>query len=566
MRTLTLTRPWLGLSLLLVLFTGMLLLATGCVRGAVCRKDSGCPQEHVCRVGECFLASSLGQVGETCKGDFACLSQRCKQGQCVSISQPSEAKDEAPTETNPSDAGQEGEAQPPNPCDQGFCASTLEVWGGPSDDNITSFHRSAQNDLIVTGYVTGAGRIGGRSIVAIGKRDGFVGKCKISGKCDWVKPVGGNGIDSVHEAATDSEGDVIIVGSFTGSIHIPPSPIQNSPSAEDYNAFVGKFSKKDGMPKWFFGAGGFQQDTAQSIAVDSEDNIYVLGSFERSIRFGSHSLQVTGPGALDVFLVKLNSEGVAQWAKKWGGNSHDTALKLLYNKQGHFVMAGAYRGTITLGGKTLPDAGKVTNTFLAKLDMDGKIQWAQSINGKQDVIPNDLKMDTQGNFYISGYYYENLETGTVKLSKTKPGQGFVAKFDTQGQVQWVQTLKGDSSLTRVKFDVMASGALAVSCQFKDSIQLGQQTYTSPDQSISGIFGVMTPNGSWEQVWQIAPSQQGDKNIAAGQSVMAWPDGSLLLGGSFWESMTYSPSSTSSPLKGLGQLDIFIARFFLPQNP
>src|SRR5207237_544051 len=68
-----------------------------------------------------------------------------------------------------------------------------------------------------------------------------------------------------------------------------------------------------------------ERDSGEDIALDSSGNIYVTGSFARSIDFdtGSGTQTITSFGETDIFLLKLNSSGEVLWASHMGGERHD---------------------------------------------------------------------------------------------------------------------------------------------------------------------------------------------------------------------------------------------------
>ena len=59
--------------------------------------------------------------------------------------------------------------------------------------------------------------------------------------------------------------------------------------------------------------------TGYSIAKDGQGNIYVCGTFNGTVNFNpSGSASLTANGTYDAYIAKYNSNGVYQWAFKYG--------------------------------------------------------------------------------------------------------------------------------------------------------------------------------------------------------------------------------------------------------
>ncbi len=75
---------------------------------------------------------------------------------------------------------------------------------------------------------------------------------------------------------------------------------------------------------WAVGAGGTGVDEGLSIAIDSQGNQYVTGSFRGTAAFGNHTLTASGDNwTEDIFAAKLDPAGNWLWAVKAGGIDYD---------------------------------------------------------------------------------------------------------------------------------------------------------------------------------------------------------------------------------------------------
>jgi hypothetical protein len=101
---------------------------------------------------------------------------------------------------------------------------------------------------------------------------GFVAVFDLSGELRWSTGWPGAGAPGVAFAPG---GDVIVVGSFAGTMTIGGMPLT---SAGGYDGFLAWF-RSDGVPLWSRSFGGTQDDFGAAVASDSSGAIYVAGSY-----------------------------------------------------------------------------------------------------------------------------------------------------------------------------------------------------------------------------------------------------------------------------------------------
>ena len=116
-----------------------------------------------------------------------------------------------------------------------------------------------------------------------GGYDAGVAKYNSSGAIQWQRIIGGTGSDNVSNLATDSSGNVYVLGTTT------------SAGAGSQDTLIVKYNSS-GVVQWQRSFGTTSYEYAGGIAVDSSDNLY----------FGGRS-NVTGN--YDSFIVKVPSDG-----------------------------------------------------------------------------------------------------------------------------------------------------------------------------------------------------------------------------------------------------------------
>ena len=100
--------------------------------------------------------------------------------------------------------------------------------------------------------------------------------------------------------------------------------------------------------KQFQGVGG---SWGTSILMDQNEDIYITGRFSGTLDFdpGPNVFSITSnPSNLDIFLVKLDSDGNFIWAKSFSGNQEKHANGLIKDRSGNILISGFFSGKIDL--------------------------------------------------------------------------------------------------------------------------------------------------------------------------------------------------------------------------
>jgi hypothetical protein len=82
--------------------------------------------------------------------------------------------------------------------------------------------------VVVTGSFEGAVDFGGGELVSAGAADVFVATYSADGRFVWARAFGGPGSDRGLSAAFDAVGDVLLAGSFEGTVDFGAGPLTSA--------------------------------------------------------------------------------------------------------------------------------------------------------------------------------------------------------------------------------------------------------------------------------------------------------------------------------------------------
>ena len=148
-------------------------------------------------------------------------------------------------------------------------------------------------------------------------------------------------------------------------------------------------------------------NTAEGIAitVDSQGNVYLTGTFNGSLTFGSTKLTApTAAGTNNMFLAKYDGNGDVVLAKSWGTT---TGLYLppaiAVDPAGNVFLGGGFENTLDFGGSsTALKAVSYLDGFAVKMSSTGDALWATRFGYSDGAAILSITIAPDGNPIVAG--------------------------------------------------------------------------------------------------------------------------------------------------------------------
>lgn len=176
------------------------------------------------------------------------------------------------------------------------------------------------------------------SVVMTGEREVVAAFADVT---DWTA-VAGDISDEAATAVAFDDGNVIVAGSFSGTLVIGKQTLVSVSSARDI--FVIKYGP-EAAPLWARRIGGTGDDSVGGLYVDAQHGIHIAGTFEDSIDFGTGPL--VSAGGTDAFAAHLSGETGAFDAWRLGGPLDDGASGIAPGVPD--IICGYFRGSVDFG-------------------------------------------------------------------------------------------------------------------------------------------------------------------------------------------------------------------------
>jgi PKD-like domain/Beta-propeller repeat/Secretion system C-terminal sorting domain len=158
----------------------------------------------------------------------------------------------------------------------------------------------------------------------IGGGDLFILKLDGGGEFIWAKKLGGTSPSGTHgnAIAIDVGGNVYATGVFFENVDFDPGSATYELSASEKDIFILKLNN-NGEFIWAKAIGGDAfQDSAQGIALDPYNNVYITGIFQDTVDFdpGSGTYALYSGEDAGAYVLKLTEDGTFVWAVSFPGD------------------------------------------------------------------------------------------------------------------------------------------------------------------------------------------------------------------------------------------------------
>ena len=248
----------------------------------------------------------------------------------------------------------------------------------------------------------------------------------------------------------DSSGNYYVVG-YT-----------SAPTGDAYNdGYIAKFNSSNVL-QWQKGynynpAARQDQVNFESAVLDSSGNIYCCG--ESANDFTSFNLGI---------VAKFDSSGTIVWQRNLSDSVSGMGLKsIAIDSSGNLYVAGIYYNSSTNG-----------DAIITKYNSSGVLQWQRSITSSlsspSNMRINSIKVDSSGNYYISGTDYYGLQNALTMKFPTDGSRTGTYGYYTYAASSFVDSAAGLNSY---------SGPLSYGTPSLTAIT-GNLTVTTPDPTLS----------------------------------------------------------------------------------
>jgi hypothetical protein len=313
-----------------------------------------------------------------------------------------------------------------------------------------------------------------------------------------------------------------------------------------------------GFFKWMGSSAFPDVQIVDEVAVDSTGAVIAVGSFLGVMDLGNSGVPLNSAGEEDVFVVKLNPDGTQAWAKRFGDFDKDVGTGVAIDSNDNIIVVGNFENNIEIVPGEVLSAGTVFDIFVAKLDPSGNPLWANrygddiALPAKAIQSAADVAVDaTDDSIVVVGDFQGKLFFGGEVFDNTQAEDIFVAKLTAGGSHVW-SFASGDLDTQKARAVAIGNGGLVtVTGEFSGELMIAGNTL-SAGQNETDIF-VATFNGATGNA--AASADYGDSANQAGRGIATTSAGNIIVVGSFENSVVFGVNAHTAA--GNNVSDIFL---------
>lgn len=392
----------------------------------------------------------------------------------------------------------------------------------------------------------------------------------------WAQGIGGTQNDHGYSVCTAVNGDVLVLGDFSGTADIDGTAGADlHTSAGGADIFFARYDA-GGNYLWGKSLGTTGSEFPSSVSADPFGAIYLLLNANGTIDLDP------GPGVQnytclsvngDLLLVKYDANGNFIWGKGFQGNIYTTGYSgedLAFDAAGNIFFASYFNGNVDFdpGPGTQTMNGPFSwNYFLASYDSSGAFRWVRGTTDES--YAKAVSTDNNGNVYVTGYFSGSCDfdpgPGTVIVSSNGGppvgGDVFVAKYSNSGSCSWARCTGGtfedvglslyvDNSNGDVYFSGIYTG---------DGGNIDFDTGTGTNSIPSGTGGSFVTRLDASGAYQWTNILDNASSFAMCSAIGGDVNGNLVLSGNFGETIDFDPGSgTANMTTPPGASALFLA--------
>ncbi|MCB9256771.1 MAG: SBBP repeat-containing protein [Chitinophagales bacterium] len=411
-------------------------------------------------------------------------------------------------------------------------------------------------------------------INSFGGDDGFISKLSADGDFLWALSFGTTmHSESVTAVDVDNEGNVYLTGTFIGAQDFDPSPAEHiliANSSKYTNAadiFVLKLNSS-GDFLWVKQFSGEENDLSGFLDVGELGNVVISGTFRGTMDFDPGSGQAIYTSStsnnLDVYLVKLDSDGNYLWAKTIGSEHYDFAGDVFIDTNGDVYLTGGNSDSAYVTGGAILSSSGLLDIYILKFSPSGVLEYSQTIGGTGGDYGSRIIVDEYGEIYVAGIFswtvdFDPSSTGTYNLSANgyfdySSSNVFILKLNAAGDFAWVKGFGNNSQREYAwGLDLDSNRDIYLTGSFQQTVDFnsGQAPVILTSDSISTDVYVLKlkNNGDHEWIHRIGATRNDSGNALALDA-----SNNIYVAGFFSNTVNFDPNgvfnlSANRPLAG-----------------
>jgi hypothetical protein len=357
------------------------------------------------------------------------------------------------------------------------------------------------------------------------------------------KTLGGSGYEVFKAVIKTTDGGYLYSGSSASGAGGEKSEGKKGNDDEfNYDYWVVKVNSA-GVKEWDRTYGGPGYDGFTTL-TQTPDGGYLLGGYSWS-EAGADKSEGTR-GHSDFWIVKITGEGQPEWDRTYGGTDLDFLVSITLAPDGGYLLSGE-SGSESGADKTAESRGG-NDFWVIKIGADGQPEWDRAYGGPEGEWLSAALPAADGGYVLAGYSTSGVggekSEGRKGEKRYSDGDYWVLKIDSRGTKQWDRTY-GRSGADELKAAIQTADGGYLLGGFTEVLASGSAP-SDPDEEDwveNTDYWIVKVTAAGVQEWEQTYGGNDRDDLAA---LISTAEGGFLLGGS---SSSGANGSKTEPSRG-----------------
>lgn len=296
-------------------------------------------------------------------------------------------------------------------------------------------------------------RIGEQVFTNVHRFARFVARYGADGAVAWARQLESPSFDPLPPAgmflSVEASGGLLAAGTFSQSLswlardagqsNALPTEVRTLPGAETQDVFLMRWDA-DGNLREARSLGGADEQTCTGAVLDGGGDLLLCGAFRGMADFPPARV-VTAPEGH--WVGRFSPALEARWTAGFGGESPlQQGPRMAVDREGNVLVAGTYRGALSIHGGPVMVTFHEFNLYVAKLSPVGRYLWVKGWGYDVAKDLHSLALDDSGNVYVSAGVASWVTTPPPELVFDEDvrvtARAYLLKLNAEGEPLWVR--------------------------------------------------------------------------------------------------------------------------------
>lgn len=298
-------------------------------------------------------------------------------------------------------------------------------YGGQNAQVASGLAINSNQEIYLHGYFEDSLLLGAQTIVSSALRDAFILKVDSLGQPIWAESMGGPRNDEGLEIVFDEQLHVYMTGVYRDSATFGPYDYQ---AVFSYDGFLASW-QNDGQWRWVKSFGGGYVDNCPALAYQKKlGRLIVGGWFFNDIQFEQQILLAAGEE--ESFLAAYDTTGQLQWTKRFGEESAELIYDIAIDADDRIYAMGSFDSMIYMGIDTMlaKHFNRPTDAFILSFENNGGYLWGFRTGDLKNDFGYQISLGSDNALYLAGQFQDATVLGGDSLTAVGGYDLFLTRY------------------------------------------------------------------------------------------------------------------------------------------